>query len=121
MGILHFIWDILIIFVFMMFIIAFVQVVFDLFRSHDLSGWAKAGWLILLIILPLIGVLIYLIVRGHGMAQRAVKTQLEDADRVRAVAGLAPADQIAQAKKLLDDGAITEDEYQAIKDKVIHS
>jgi Short C-terminal domain len=58
-------------------------------------------------------------VRGHGMADRAVRTQLDDADRLRVATGLAPSDQIAQAKQLLDQGAITEEEFQAIKKKVI--
>jgi hypothetical protein len=119
MGFWHFVWDILVIFVFLIFLIIFFQVVLDLFRSHDLSGWAKAGWLILLIVLPLIGVLIYLIVRGHGMADRAVKTQLETADRLRQAQGLAPTDEIANAKRLLDEGAISQDEFDAIKKKVL--
>jgi len=121
MSFWHFLWEMFVIFVFLMFILVFVQVVFDLFRSHDLSGGAKAGWLILLIILPVIGVLIYVIVRGHGMSQRAVKAQLDDADRVRAAAGLAPSDEIANAKKLLDEGTISPEEFDAIKKKVIHS
>ena len=119
MSFWHFLWEMLVVFAFVVWIIIFFQVVFDLFRSHDVSGLGKAGWIILLIILPFLGVLIYLIVRGHGMADRAVKTQLADADRLRAASGLAPADQIAQAKQLLDQGAISPEEYQAIKDKVI--
>jgi hypothetical protein len=119
MGFWHFVWDVLVVFVFLIFLIMFFQVVLDLFRSHDLSGWAKAGWVIVLIILPLIGVLIYLIVRGSGMAERAVKTQLEDADRLRRAGGLAPTDEIANAKKLLDDGVISQDEFEAIKKKAL--
>jgi len=119
MGFWHFLWDILVIFVFLIVLIIFFQVVLDLFRSHDLSGWAKAGWLILLIILPLIGILIYLIVRGSGMAERAVKNQLQDADRLRVASGLAPTDEIANAKRLLDEGTISQDEFEAIKKKVL--
>jgi len=119
MSFWHFLWEMLVVFAFVVWIIIFFQVVFDLFRSHDVSGVGKAGWIILLIILPFLGVLIYLIVRGHGMADRAVKSQLADADRLRAASGLAPSDQIAQAKQLLDQGAISPEEYQAIKDKVI--
>jgi uncharacterized membrane protein len=119
MSFWHFLWEILVIFVFVMFVVIFFQVVFDLFRSKDVSGPGKAGWLLVLIILPFLGVLIYLIVRGHGMADRAVKTQLEDADRLRTAVGLAPADQIAQAKQLLDQGAINDEEFASIKKKII--
>jgi uncharacterized membrane protein len=119
MSFWHFLWEMLVVFAFVVWVIIFFQVVFDLFRSKDVSGAGKAGWLILLIILPFIGVLIYLVVRGHGMADRAVRTQLEDADRLRVATGQAPADQISQAKQLLDQGVITDAEFQAIKSKVI--
>ena len=119
MSILHFLWDVIIVFFFLVFLVIFFQVVIDLFRSHDLSGVAKAGWLILLIILPVIGILIYLVVRGSGMAERAVKQQLSDADRLRRASGLAPTDEIANAKALLDQGTITQDEFEAIKKKAI--
>jgi hypothetical protein len=116
---LHFLWQVLIIFVFVVFIVIFFQVVLDLFRSRDLSGWAKAGWLIVLIILPFLGVLIYLIARGSGMAERAVKQQLDDADRLRQATGMGPTNEIANAKALLDQGAITQDEFEAIKKKAL--
>ena len=119
MSFWHFLWEMLVVFAFVVWIIIFFQVVFDLFRSHDVSGAGKAGWIILLILLPFLGVLIYLIVRGHGMADRAIRTQLQEADRLRAAQGMAPADQIAQAKQLLDQGAISQDEFEAIKKKVI--
>jgi hypothetical protein len=119
MSFWHFLWEMLVVFAFVVFIVLFFQVVFDLFRSKDVSGPAKALWILVLVILPFIGVLIYLIVRGHGMPDRAVRTQLEDADRLRTAVGLAPSDQIAQAKQLLDQGAITDEEFAAIKKKVI--
>jgi len=119
MSFWHFLWEMLVVFAFVVWIIIFFQVVFDLFRSHDVSGVGKAGWIILLVILPFLGVLIYLIVRGHGMAERGQKAQIAEADRVLTAAGHAPADQIAQAKQLLDQGAISQDEYDAIKKKVI--
>ena len=75
MSFWHFLWEMLVVFAFVVWIIIFFQVVFDLFRSHDVSGLGKAGWIILLVILPFLGVLIYLIVRGHGMAERAQKAQ----------------------------------------------
>ncbi len=93
----------------------------DLFRDHDMSGGVKALWIIFVVLIPYIGILVYLIARGHGMADRAVKQQAAmqkqfDA-QVRAAAGTsaAPADQISQAKALLDSGTITQAEFDKLK------
>jgi hypothetical protein len=91
--------------VFMTCIITIFRVVFDLFRSADVTGLAKAGWLL---VIPLIGVPTSPIVRSHGAADRSITTQLEDADRLRAAAGLAPTEQTSQAKLLRDQGARTQ-------------
>jgi predicted PurR-regulated permease PerM len=102
-------WDVLwttfVIFVWAMFLVILINVVIDLFRSHDIGGWAKALWIIVIIVLPLLGVLIYLIVRGGGMAERAQAAQKAQVERYVGNAGT-PTDQIAQAKSLLDAGAI---------------
>jgi hypothetical protein len=93
----------------------------DLFRDHETSGGMKAVWIIVLVLLPYIGILIYLIARGHGMAGRAAKQQAEMQEqvdaRIRAAAGTtsSPADQIAQAKNLLDSGAIDQAEFDRLK------
>ena len=93
----------------------------DLFRDHELSGGAKALWVIFVIVLPFVGILIYLIARGHGMADRAAKAQARAQEQmnaqIRAVAGTSPsaADQIAQAKSLLDSGAIDQAEFDKLK------
>ena len=88
---LELLWTILIIYVLFAYIMILFSVVADLFRDHPTSGWAKAGWIILFIFLPLIGVLIYLIARGPGMAERQVarqeQSQSEFDDYVRDVAG----------------------------------
>ena len=88
-----------------------------------MGGWAKAGWIILLVILPLIGALIYLIARHDGMAERQAahqKAQKEQFDSyVRETAASTPADEIARAKGLLDSGAITQEEYDALKSKAL--
>jgi hypothetical protein len=118
-GLLHFLWDVIFVFIAISFLILLFQILFDIFRSPDLSGGAKAGWVLLVLIFPLIGALIYILARGQGMAQRAVKTQVEQAQHITAAAGLTPADQIAQGKKLLDDGAISSDEFEAIKKRVL--
>ena len=120
----EFLWSLVIIFFMIIFFVILFQVVFDLFRDHELSGWAKAGWLIFIIVLPFLGLFVYLIVRGKGMAERSVKEQVEakqDFDAyVRETAGAGgPATEIANAKKLLDDGAITQEEFDAIKAKAL--
>ena len=99
--------------------------VFDLFRDNSLSGWAKAGWAILLIFVPWLGALIYLIVRGRSMTERAVaaaaEAQAQQRDYIQQVAGTSqgPADQIARAKELLDSGAIDQAEFDALKSKAL--
>jgi len=118
-------WDVLwttfVVFVWVMFIVILVNVLIDLFRSHDLSGWAKAGWLVVLVILPFLGVLIYLIARGGGMQQRAIKQQQHDVEQLKKMVGSSdgPADQIAQAKALLDSGAIDQAEFEKLKAKAL--
>lgn len=118
-------WDVLwttfVIFVWAMFLVVLINVVIDLFRSHDISGWMKALWLLILIALPLLGVLIYLIARGGGMAERAQKAQQAQVDHLKEMVGTAgtPADQIAQAKTLLDSGAIDQAEFDTLKAKAL--
>ncbi len=99
----------------------------DLFRDKGTSGWAKAGWIIFMLILPILGVLVYLIARGKGMQERRMaemseaKQQFDAYVREQAAASGAasPADQIAQAKKLLDAGTITQQEYEQLKAKAL--
>jgi hypothetical protein len=120
----EFLWSLVIIFFMIVFFVILFQVVFDLFRDRDLSGWAKAGWLIFIIVLPFLGLFVYLIARGKGMAERSAKEQAQakqDFDAyVRETAGSGgPATEIANAKKLLDDGAISQEEFDAIKRKAL--
>ena len=95
---------------------------------HDLSGWAKAGWAVLLIFVPWFGALIYLIVRGRSMNERQARDmaqmQAQQDQYIRQVAGsgggaASPADQIASAKSLLDSGAITTEEFESLKAKAL--
>ncbi|MFL5841138.1 MAG: SHOCT domain-containing protein [Thermoleophilaceae bacterium] len=94
----------------------------DLFRRHDISGWGKAGWTVLVIIFPFIGVLLYLGTQGSHMAERAAKdvqAQQQQFDSyVKDVAG-GPATEIAKAQELLDKGAITQDEFAQIKTRAL--
>ena len=101
-----------------------VRVLVDVFRRHDLTGWSKAGWTLFMIVLPFLGVLIYLIAHGQDMGQRDIEqakaSQAQFDDYVRKTAGSEGAsDQIAKAKQLLDSGAITQAEFDAIKAKAL--
>lgn len=110
-------------FFFVAYLLVLFQVVADLFRDRDLSGWWKAVWLLFLIFLPVLTALVYLIARGRGMARRqgevANEARRETESYIREVAGTAPADQIATAKQLLDSGTITPVEFDRIKTKAL--
>jgi hypothetical protein len=100
-----------------------VRIVIDIFRSHDMSGWAKALWLLFVIILPFLGVLIYLIARGGKMHEHDVQTaQAEDQafrSYVREAAAPSKADEVAKLARLRDDGTITDAEFQQEKSKIL--
>ncbi|HQZ84339.1 MAG TPA: SHOCT domain-containing protein [Actinomycetota bacterium] len=97
----------------------------DIFRSHDMGGFAKTLWVILVIVVPWFGVLIYLIARGSGMSRRAVEQQKEiqaaQSEYIKSVAGSgdSAADQISSAKALLDAGTITQAEFDSMKAKAL--
>jgi type VI protein secretion system component VasK len=119
-------WTLLVIFAWVIWFWLLITVFMDLFRRHDCSGWAKAGWIIFVIILPFLGVLIYLIAESKGIAERSQKeaqaSQAQFDDYVKTVAAQSdPAEQIAKAKGLLDSGAITQAEYDSIKAKALAS
>ena len=123
---LNVLWDILIVCAWIIFIWLAITVFIDLFRRHDTSGWAKAGWVIFIVVLPWIGVLVYLIVNHAGMAERRTReTQAAQAhldEYVRRTAGTGgPASEIEKAKQLLDSGAITQAEFDAIKARALGS
>ena len=117
-------WDILIITAWLIFFWIAITVLIDVFRRHDISGWAKAAWVIFVVILPWIGVLVYLIVNHTGMAERryheaaTAQTQFDDYVRQTA-AGASPTAEIERAKKLLDEGTISQAEFDAIKAKAL--
>ena len=100
-------------------IIIFFTVIFDVFRDHTLSGWAKALWVIFLILLPLLASLIYLIVRGRSMSERkladAQAARAAQSSYIQSVAAASPADEIAKAKALRDAGAIDDAEFARLK------
>ena len=121
---LNILWSMIIFFAWVIWIWIMILILSDVFRRRDLSGWGKAGWTIFLIALPFLGVLIYLIAQSDGMAQRraddAQGHKAQTDDYVRSVAGGGgPAGEIDKAKQLLDSGAITQTEYEAIKAKAL--
>lgn len=117
------IWWFLLAFIFVAYLFALFAIITDIFRDPSLGGWGKALWLIFLIFFPILTALVYLIVRGKGMSERAAaaQRQVQNAQDkyIRQVAGTSPAEEIAQAKKLLDDGTITPDEYEHLKAKAL--
>jgi hypothetical protein len=117
------VWLILSTFVFVAYLLVLFQIVIDLFRDHELGGGFKALWIIGLIFLPVMTALVYIVARGRGMAERqraAMQRAKSDTDAyIRDVAGKSPADQIAQAKTLLDAGTINADEFTRLKAKAL--
>ncbi|MFZ4516031.1 MAG: SHOCT domain-containing protein [Acidimicrobiia bacterium] len=123
-GLGELLWTCLVLFLMVVWLIILFQVLIDLFRSHDIGGFAKTLWVIALFVATPFAVLAYLLVRGGGMAKRqaeqAAQAQKEFANYVQTVAGASgPADQIAQAKAMLDTGAITQAEYEQLKAKAL--
>lgn len=116
------IWWFITFFIFIAYLMALFSIIADLFRDRKLGGFAKAVWFIFLIFLPFVTAIVYLIARGRGMGERAESQakqfqQAQD-DYIRQVAGGATAE-IAEAKRLLDAGAITPEEFAALKAKAL--
>jgi len=121
------IWFIIVAFAFIFYLMVLFSIISDLFRDHETSGWVKAVWIVFLLFFPLITALVYLIVRGQGMAKRSMRDaqqfQAAQDEYIRSVAtnsgGSSPADQIGKAHDLLNKGAITQAEFDAIKVKAL--
>jgi uncharacterized membrane protein len=119
-----FFWFIISFFLLMAYLMVLFQIVTDLFRDHSTSGAMKAVWIFFLIFLPVLTSLVYLIARGRAMTERNVaavqSAQAAQENYIRTVsAGASPADQIAQAKGLLDSGAISAEEFDKLKAKAL--
>ena len=117
-------WTMFVFFAWILFFWMLFIVFGDLFSRHDLSGWAKAGWTLFVIILPFLGIFIYLIVEGKGMGERSLaKAQAQQSQvdsYVRSVASSGSAtEQIAKGKELLDAGTITQAEFDQLKAKAL--
>jgi hypothetical protein len=116
-------WSMIIFFFWVIWIWIVITVLIDIFRREDIGGWAKAAWVIFVVILPWLGVLIYLIAQHDGMQKRSMDQALAQRraldEHVRNAAGGGSAAEIAKAKELLDAGAITQAEFEALKTKAL--
>jgi hypothetical protein len=115
----NFLTDVLTVFVFVVWFWLLITVYADLFRRHDISGWGKALWVIVVLVVPYIGVFAYLISQGRGMAERNSQQVQQARDELRRVVGFSAADEIGKLDQLKKSGAITGDEYARLRAKLI--
>jgi hypothetical protein len=118
-------WTFVVFFGFIVYFWLLISVFGDLFRRRDVSGWGKAGWIVFVLVLPLIGALTYLITQGRSLADRdvaqahRVRQQTDDYIRSVAAPGYRGVDEIARGKELLDSGAITQEEFEQLKRRAL--
>jgi ABC-type transport system involved in multi-copper enzyme maturation permease subunit len=122
---LDFFWYLILIFLFVAYLMILFSIISDIFRSEDVSGVMKGVWIVFLLFFPLITALVYLIARGKGMAERSNRANVETAKLILAAqgqggpSGKSPAEQIVEAKQLLDAGTISAQEFEALKSKAL--
>jgi hypothetical protein len=98
----------------------FVITVFvDIFRRHDINGWVKAFWVIFVVVLPWLGVLIYLITQHAGMAQRSTQEAAQARDELRQTVGFSVADELDKLDRMKSEGRISDDEYQRLRGRLV--
>jgi hypothetical protein len=111
------------IFLFVVWVWILFTIITDLFRNHEMSGWLKAAWLVVLVFIPYLAALIYLIVYGSDMRERQLRAQAEAKhhadDYIRAAAQTSPADELHKLHDLVEKGALTEAEYDRAKQKLL--
>jgi hypothetical protein len=116
-------WTMFVFFLWVAWFVLLFRIVADIFRRRDIGGGAKVMWLVFVILLPFLGVFVYLIAHSHDMTQRDVRdaqvAQAQFDSYVKTVAGDGPATQIARGKELLDKGTITQSEFDSIKEKAL--
>ena len=123
-----FFWSMLVFFIWVMWFWLLFTIWFDIFRRHDLSGWTKTLWLLFTILVPFLGVFVYLITQNDGMTQRARersqhdRQQMDEYVRQTASSGAgSAAEEISRGKELLDRGVITQDEFDVLKANALSS
>ena len=115
----NFLMDALAIFVFIVWFWLLITVASDLFRRHDISGWVKALWVIVLVVAPYIGVFAYLIFQGRGMAERNAQQAQEVREELRRVVGFSAADEIEKLDRLKKAGSISDAEFARLRAKLV--
>ena len=115
----NFLLDALAIFVFIVWFWLLITVASDLFRRHDISGWAKALWVIALVVAPYIGVFAYLIFQGRGMTERIVQQAQQAREELRSVVGFSAADEIEKLDRLKKAGSISDAEFVRLRAKLV--
>ena len=115
----NFVADAFAIFMFVIWFWLFVSVASDLFRRHDVSGWAKVLWVIVLLLFSYIGIFAYLLTQGRGMAERDRARAQQARDELRQVVGFSPADEIEKLDRLKSGGKISEQEYASLRARLI--
>ncbi|HKD47116.1 MAG TPA: SHOCT domain-containing protein [Rhizomicrobium sp.] len=115
----NFLADVLSIFIFVLWFWLLITVTSDLFRRHDISGWVKVVWVIVLILLPYIGIFIYLISQHRGMAERDVQRVQQARDDMRQFIGYSTADELAKLERLKNAGTISAEEFTRLRAKAV--
>jgi len=115
----NFLMDVLAVFVFVMWFWLLITVFSDLFRRHDISGWGKAVWVIVMLLIPYIGVFVYMISQGRGMAERSSQQAQQARDELRRAVGFSVADEIQKLDGLRKSGSITDEEYTHLRAKLV--
>jgi predicted membrane channel-forming protein YqfA (hemolysin III family) len=115
----NFLYDVLSIFVFIVWFWLLITVAADLFRRHDISGWIKAIWVIAWVVFPYLGVLAYLIFQGKGTAERNLQQAQQTRDELRRVVGFSAADEIEKLDRLKKAGSISEAEFDRLRARLV--
>ena len=115
----NFLMDVLAVFVFVMWFWLLITVFRDLFRRHDISGWGKAVWVIVMLLIPYIGVFIYMVSQGRGMAERSSQQAQQAREELRRAVGFSVADEIEKLDGLKKSGSITGEEYARLRAKLV--
>jgi predicted membrane channel-forming protein YqfA (hemolysin III family) len=115
----NFLADVLSIFIFVLWFWLLITVFGDLFRRHDISGWAKAVWVIVLILFPYLGIFIYLISQHRGLAERQSQRVQQAHDELRHVVGFSVADELEKLERLKNSGTISNEEYQRLRTRAV--
>jgi cbb3-type cytochrome oxidase subunit 3 len=115
----NFLTDVFTIFLFIVWFWLLMSVTRDLFRRHDISGWGKAIWVIILILVPYIGLFVYLISQGRGLAERDAQQVQQARDELRRVVGFSAADEVEKLDRLKKAGSISDDEFARLRAKLV--